>query len=151
MASDRGDKTEQATPKKLEEAWKKGQFARSTEVQNVAVLFGAMLALLFAGPEIWHHLAMAMYGILGHLHDITIKTGQMQNHAITALLLALKCVWPVLAAACVGGLVAMGAQSHFRTAPDALQVNWERLNPMAGFKGIFSIRAAVPAGIGAVK
>src|SRR5262245_55940051 len=123
MSEQRGDKTEQATPKKLEEAWKKGQFARSTEVQTVAVLFGAMPALLFTGREVWHHLAMAMYGILGHIHDIPIKSGQMQNHAIAAALLAAKCVWPILAAACVGALLAIGAQSHFRTAPEALQIN----------------------------
>src|SRR5262245_29841854 len=104
MAEARGEKTEQATPKKLEEAGKRGQFARSTEVQTVAVLFGAMMALLFTGREVWHHLAMAMYGVLGHLHDIAVKPGQMQNHAINALLLGIQCVWPVLAAACVGGL-----------------------------------------------
>lgn len=151
MPGDRGDKTEQATPRRLEDAWKRGQFARSVEVQNVAVLFGAILALLFAGREIWHHLAMAMYGILSHLHDIPVKSGQMQAHAITALLLAARCVWPILAAACVGGLIAMGAQSHFRTAPDALQVNWSRIDPLAGCKRLFSLRAAIPTGIAAIK
>jgi flagellar biosynthetic protein FlhB len=151
MAEGRGEKTEQATPKKLEEAWKKGQFARSTEVQTVAVLFSAMIALLFTGREIWHNLAMAMYGVLGHLHDIAVKTDQMQNHFISALLLGINCIWPILAAACVGGLLATGVQSHFRTAPDALQFNWARLNPLAGFKRIFSIRAAVPAAIATIK
>lgn len=151
MAEDKGNKTEQPTQKKLEEAWKQGQFARSTEVQTVAVLFGAMLALLFTGREIWNNLAMAMYGILGHLHDITITRSQMQGHAITAALMAAQCLWPILAAACVGGLLAMGVQSHFRTAPEALQLKWERLNPVSGFKRIFSFRSAVPTSIAAVK
>jgi flagellar biosynthetic protein FlhB len=151
MADQRGEKTEQATPRKLEEAWKKGQFARSTEVQTVAVLFGAMVALLFTGREIWQHLAVAMSGVLGHLHDIPIKSGQIQNQAIAALVLAAQCIWPILAAACVGGLLATGVQSHFRTAPDALQINWSRLDPLAGFKRIFSFRAAVPTGIAAIK
>src|SRR5678815_2284612 len=86
MAEQRGEKTEQATPRRLEEAWKKGQFARSAEVQTVLVLFAAMMALLFAGREMWHHLAMAMYSVLGHLHDITITTDQMQSHAVSGLL-----------------------------------------------------------------
>ena len=34
MAEQHGDKTEQATPRRLEEAWKKGQFARSSEVMS---------------------------------------------------------------------------------------------------------------------
>lgn len=149
--ADRGEKTEQATPRKLEEAWKKGQFARSSEVQNVAVLFGAMLALLFSGREIWFHLAMAMHGVLGHLHDIKLRDWQLQSHAITLLMVACKCVGPVLAAACVASLVAIGVQSNFRTAPDVLQLNWERLDPMAGFRRLFSARAAIPTGIAAVK
>jgi flagellar biosynthetic protein FlhB len=151
MAEERGEKTEQATPRRLEEAWKKGQFARSAEVQTVLVLFGAMMALLFAGKEIWHHLAMAMYGILGHLHDIPITSNQMQSHAINGLLLAAQCIWPVFAATAVGGLLAMGLQSRFRTAPDVLEMDWNRINPLNGFKRIFSIRSAMPTGVAAVK
>ena len=44
-----GEKTEQPTLRKLEEALKKGQFPRSAEVQTIFVLMGAMLALLFGG------------------------------------------------------------------------------------------------------
>ncbi len=151
MADDRGDKTEQATPKKLEEAWQKGQFARSGEVQNVAVLFGATIALLFTGREIWFHLAMAMHGVLGHLHDIPLRDWQLQSHAITFVLVAGKCAGPVLLASCVASLLAVGAQSNFRTASDVLQLNWERVNPMAGLKRLFSFRSAVPTGIAAIK
>ena len=43
----RAPRAAQATPRRLEEAWKKGQFARSAEVQTVLVLFGGVLALLF--------------------------------------------------------------------------------------------------------
>ena len=40
-----GDKTEAATPKKLEEARRNGQIARSPEIQTVSVLSAALLAL----------------------------------------------------------------------------------------------------------
>jgi flagellar biosynthetic protein FlhB len=45
MSENTGEKTEQPTRKKLEEAHKKGQFARSAEVQTVFVLMGALMAL----------------------------------------------------------------------------------------------------------
>ena len=48
-----GEKTEQPTPRRLEDAIKKGQIARSAEVQTVFVLLGALAALTFAGREIW--------------------------------------------------------------------------------------------------
>lgn len=146
-----GDKTEQATPKRLEEAWKKGQFARSAEVQTVFVLFGGMLALMFTGHEVWRHLGQLMYGTLGHLHDTAVKFDGMQRFTIDTLRVAGSCVWPVLAATAVGGLLASGMQSRFHTAPDALEANWDRVNPLNGFKRLFSIRAAVPTGIAVVK
>src|SRR5262245_5093932 len=129
-----GEKTEQATPRRLEEAWNRGQFARSAEVQTVFVLFGAVLALLFTGKEIWRNLTMLLGASLGHLHDTPLKLDGLQRFAIDTLLVAGGCVWPALAATTVGGLLASAMQSRFRTAPDALEVNWDRVNPMQGFR-----------------
>lgn len=151
MADQQGDKTEKATPKRLEEAWKKGQFARSSEVQTVFVLFGGILALLFTGTETWRQLGLLMYHTFAHLHETAVTFDNMQRFVIDMLSVAGNCVWPVLAATAVGGLLAAGAQSHFRTAPDALELNWERLNPVSGFQRIFSVRAAMPTAISAVK
>lgn len=151
MAEQRGEKTEQATPRRLEEAWKKGQFARSAEVQTVFVLFGGMLAMLFTGHEVWRNLGLAMYGSLGHLHEISLKADNLQRLAIDVFLLGGSCVWPILAATAAAGLLACGMQSRFRTAPDALEAKWERVNPLNGFKRIFSVRAAAPTAISVVK
>jgi len=62
-----------------------------------------------------------------------------------------QCVGPVLAATVVGGLLAGGIQTRFRTSSEVLGVNWERLNPVEGFKRVFSRSAAVSTGIGIVK
>ena len=37
---------------------------------------------------------------------------------------------------------------HFRTTPEALTVNWAKLNPLEGFKRVFSRNAAVGTGLG---
>jgi flagellar biosynthetic protein FlhB len=42
-------------------------------------------------------------------------------------------------------------QSRFRTASEALAIQWERLNPASGFKRIFSMTSSVNAGIGLLK
>src|SRR6185369_7249775 len=133
------------------EAWKKGQFARSAEVQTVFVLFGAMLALLFTGQEVWRNLALLVSSSLGHLHDLPLQLDGLQRYFIDLALVAGGCIWPMLAATVVGGLLACGVQSRFRTAPDALEARWDRLDPLAGFKRIFSVRAAMPMGISMVK
>lgn len=146
-----GEKTEQATPKRLEEAWKKGQFARSPEVQTVFVLMSAMLAFMFYGREIWQLMANSLAAMLGHLHDTPLTLNAMQGYALNAALMLVHCVWPILLATMLGGLLAGGIQARFRTAPEALNINWERLNPTQGLKRIFSMRSTIPTGIGVLK
>src|SRR5581483_10037256 len=151
MSEHAGEKTEQATPKKLEEAHKKGQFARSPEVQTVFVLMGALAALMFSGRETWQLLANSQAAMLAHLHDTPVSLNAMQGYAITAAMVLGHCLWPILAATMLAGLLAGGIQTRFRTAPEALAINWGRLNPAEGLKRVFSMRSAVPTGIGAVK
>ena len=146
-----GEKTEQASPKRLEEAFKKGQFAKSKEVQTVFVLVAAMIALMFSGGEIWQSMANTQAAMLSHLHDTPLTVSAMQGYAVNGVLLFGHCVWPVLAATILASLLAGGMQSRFRTASEALEINWERLDPVAGMKRVFSVKSVVPTLIGVAK
>lgn len=139
-----GEKTEQPTLRRLEEAAKKGQFARSAEVQTLLVLLGGVLGVMFGGAGIWQQLVHAFTGTLGHLHEIPISYDAMQGHTITALLTVGQCVGPIVIAVLLGGLLAGAAQSRFQTASEALAVDWSRVNVAQGFKRVFSMRSGVP-------
>src|SRR5665213_2036746 len=91
-----GEKTEQATPRKLEDAIKKGQIARSAEVQTVFVLMGALAALTFAGREIWAQLVDTTVLTLGHLHDTTRPSNSLQGYGVSRVVIFSKCVGPVV-------------------------------------------------------
>ena len=151
MPEQLGEKTEQPTARRLEEAVKQGQFPRSAEVQTVCVLLATMTALFFTGNELWHSLALSFTGMLGHLHDLSITSASLQRNLITALLYFAQCVWPVVLAAMVGGLLAGGMQSRFQTVEEALRVDWNRVNPAEGFQRVFSFNSAVPTLIAVVK
>jgi flagellar biosynthetic protein FlhB len=151
MSDEGGEKTEKPTGKRLEEAFSKGQVARSQEVQTVFVLGGAMMALAFTGREMWHIMAESLSSTLSHLHDTAVTMGAMQGYAATAALTIGHCVWPVLAATVTGGLLAGGIQTRFRTTSEALGVHWERLNPVQGIQRLFSIRSSVSTGLGIAK
>jgi flagellar biosynthetic protein FlhB len=151
MAEDTGDKTEQATPKKLEQAHNRGQFAKSPEVQTVFVLMAAMMALKLSGAEIWRLMAHTEVSIFSHLHDTPLTLGAMQGYSINAAMVFGQCVWPILTATMLGGLLAGGLQTRFRTSPEALTINWARLNPVEGLQRTFSMRSAVPTGISILK
>ncbi len=151
MSESGSDKTEQATPKRLEEALKRGQFPRSVEVQTVFVLGGGLTALSFTGAEIWGRMVLTMSGVLGHLHQWPVTLDGMQAYFIGGMTTFGQCVWPVAVAGLAGGLLAGGMQSRFRTASEALEGQWERVNPIAGLQRMFSVRSLMPAVVNAIK
>ena len=151
MSEQTGEKTEQPTPRRLEEAIKHGQIPRSAEVQTVFVLMGSLAALTFAGQEIWQRLVGTMVLTLGHLHDTPLSVNSLQGYAVSGTLLLLKCVGPVVVATLLGGLLAGAIQNRFQTASEALTPDWNRVNPVSGFQRVFSGRMLAPTAIAVTK
>jgi flagellar biosynthesis protein FlhB len=151
MSEHAGEKTEQATPRRMEEAIKRGQIARSPEVQTVFVLLAGLIALQFSGAEVWRHFANAQFAIFGQLHEIELTLDGLQHHAIRCVLVLLACIAPIALATCISGLLAGAIQNRFQGTPEALRANWERLNPIAGFGRIFGGKALVPTGVSIAK
>ncbi len=149
--NDTGEKTEQPTPRKLEEALKRGQIARSAEVQTAFVLLGAIAALTFTGPEIWRQFVTTSVMTFSHLHDTTLTISSLQGYAVTGTLVFLKCAAPVVIGTLVAGLLAGTIQNRFNTASEVFTPNWGRVNPVEGFQRVFSMRSAVPTLIAILK
>lgn len=143
--SELAEKTEEATPKKLEEAQRKGQIPKSQEVQTLFVFLTGTVALAFTAKQVWGHLVAAQYGMLGNLHDIALTMDSMPRYTWLGFQELFRIVAPVTFTIMVGGLIAGVVQSRFQTAPEALEPNWERLNPVEGFKRVFSPSSATPA------
>jgi flagellar biosynthesis protein FlhB len=151
MSEQKGDKTEQPTAKKLEEAVKKGQIAHSAEVQTVFVLLAGLTALMFTGQDTWRQFVGATVMTFGHLHDTMITTNALQGYAINGTLVLLRCIGPVVIATSLGGLLAGAIQNRFNTASEALTPDWNRVNPVEGFKRIFSMRSVPTTALSLVK
>lgn len=151
MSEQISEKTEQPTPKRLEEAVKQGQIPRSAEVQTVFVLTAALIAMKFMGMGAWKQLVSAQTAVLGHLHEVPVTAGAMQGYAVQGALALVVCVGPLVIAVVTGGLLAGGIQNRFQTASEALEPKWERLNPAEGFKRLFSGRSLAPTGISLMK
>jgi len=146
-----GEKTEQPSQRKLEDALKQGQIPQSAEVQTVFVLFAALAALSFAGREMWQQFVNTMVLSLSHLHDTDITAGSLQGYSVSGVVVLLKCAGPVVASTMIAGLLAGAIQNRFNTASEALTPNWNRLNPVEGITRLFSARMVVPTGVAGVK
>jgi flagellar biosynthetic protein FlhB len=151
MFDQAGEKTEKASPRKLEEALKRGQIPRSAEVETVFALLAGLMAMTLFGGDMWQMLGVTTGQLLSHLHNVPLSEGMMQGYAITAALLFAKCVGPIVIAIMLGGLLAGGMQSRFNTASEALTPKWERLNPTEGLKRVFSAQSAAPTALAALK
>jgi len=151
MSESTGEKTEQPTARRMEEAIKHGQTPRSAEVQTVFVLMASLAALMFCGRETWRQLAGAMTLSLTHLHDTPLSLNSLQGYAVSGTLLLIKCVGPVVVATLTGGLVAGAVQNRFQTASEAITPDWNRINPVNGLQRVFSNRMLAPTAIAIVK
>src|SRR3954453_2618349 len=58
------DRTEKATPKKRDDARKKGQVAKSADINGAAILLGGLIALSAAGPKAMDQMKLAMVQVL---------------------------------------------------------------------------------------
>src|SRR4051812_18684378 len=106
MAGSSGqDKTEKATPKKKEESRKKGQVAKSADLNGAVVLLAGLLALSAFGPGIYHKLHDSMRETLALIATPEVVDarglGRLAESAGRTIAL---CVAPIAAACAAAGL-----------------------------------------------
>ena len=129
------ERTEQATPRKRQEARKKGQVARSTEINGAAIF----LALVLMLP-----LAMRWGGerfLTAFQHQLQQAGTMRMSDAL--LWSALALLAPLLAAAFLTALVANAMQVGLHFSAQPLQPDLNRINPARGFQRLFSQRSGV--------
>lgn len=137
------ERTEQATPKRLEDARRRGEVARSPDVGAAATLLGTTGALLLAAPLSAAVLLVYSRQVLGHLWQ-----GELDDAAVLALLTdaawtGVRVALPVAAAALLSGVLASVAQVGFLFTLEPLRPRLSRISPLAGLKRICSRRSLV--------
>ncbi|MBE2316912.1 flagellar biosynthesis protein FlhB [Solirubrobacter sp. CPCC 204708] len=133
------DKTEKATPKKKEDARKKGQVARSQDVNGAAILLASILALNAFGPKIMEQCKLAMVQVI----DL-MKTPQVVDQKGIGELFMLVgqhimlAALPVMAICLVAGFLSSAAQVGLKPMPGAMKPEFKKINPVSGFKNLFN-------------
>ncbi len=145
------DKTEQATPRRIEEARKEGNVARSMDVNSVTVLLFGIFAIKIFGENLLLGISEFMRGTYQTLSAtyLTIESipKQTQN-GIGRIILILA---PVLILIMVGGLAANLAQVGIGFSPKALKPKFSKISPAKGIKRIFSAKTLVELAKGIFK
>jgi flagellar biosynthetic protein FlhB len=142
MANSGGDRTEKATPKKRDDARKKGQVAKSMDLNGAVVLLAALLALSAFAPGMYHRMADASRQLLlwTAQPDIVGREGlgKVFSTVGSAWLMSLL---PIAAVCLITGVLVSIAQVGFKPSPGALKPEMKKLNPLSGAKQIFGTHA----------
>jgi flagellar biosynthetic protein FlhB len=142
------DRTEKATPKRRRDARKEGQIARSADLGGSLVLAAGLFALSLLGPHILSTAAQSFREILAaiaHPGQATSAAG-LRELLHNGLATMLTTVGPIAAICMATGLLAGAAQVGFRPAPQALKLDFRRINPLAGMRRLFGPNLIFEAG-----
>ena len=146
------EKSEKPTGKKLSDAFEKGQFARTPEIQTVFVLFAGLVTLSLTSGYILKIFTGAIHQVWGEMGRVTIGLDSVQAYFTTFLKWVSLTSLPVMAAAVVAGILGSGLQSKFRISFKALELNWDRLNPITNAMQQFQpMQSMARVGIGLLK
>ena len=136
---DDSQKTEDPSPKKLEEARKKGQVALSREVNNWAMLFaGTMLIAAFAAPMMRDLTGIMRFYIENAAQIPTGGAGDVVSKGILKIFLLLA--MPMLFL-CFIAFLSPFLQVGPLFAPEIIKMDIGKISPFKGFQRLFSMRS----------
>jgi len=138
-----GEKTEKATPRKRNETRKKGQVSKSADLVTAISLLSMFLLFLFAIPWMGHQLADLMTETYEKGLTQPLTEGGIHQLFTGLVLQAGKIVAPILVLSFVIAIVANVMQVGFVFSSESISLKLNRLDPISGFKRIYSLRAIV--------
>lgn len=145
MSDSELNKSEDASPYKLEQARRKGLVARSPEL---GLVFGVLCCtgyLWSHGGELGERIARIAARSFAEAGSLNAGGGAVLAWSGSLFSAGFSAVLPLVGAIVLGTLVASLAQVGFLFAPSALKADLNRLNPMAGFKRVFSVQVLIEA------
>jgi flagellar biosynthetic protein FlhB len=134
----KSDKTEKATPKRADEARKKGQVARSADLNGSVVLMVGLFAIGASGAAVAQNMAQGIRLAIAQMADPSVvsKAG-IGGLMAGAGRLAVGSVAPIAVACAVAGMFTAFAQVGLHPSLTALKPDFKRINPQSGLKNLF--------------
>jgi flagellar biosynthetic protein FlhB len=135
------EKTEPASPRRLEKAREEGQVARSRELVTFVMLSTGVGGLWTLGEMMGGHFDSALRGGLQFERASAFDPAHMMNQAGSAVLHAMQALMPVLMLMLVAALVAPMLLGGWLLSAQSLAPNFSKLNPIAGIGRMFSVES----------
>jgi flagellar biosynthetic protein FlhB len=133
-----GDKTEKPTPKRRADARKKGQVARSQDMNGAIVLLAALTVLSAMAPKMMDGLKRMMTSTLLEIQTPDVVTKDGLGPIVTENTMVMVRVIAPIALVCMAAGLAMNLlQVRWHPSTQSLKPNFKKINPMQGAKNVF--------------
>jgi flagellar biosynthesis protein FlhB len=150
MTQDSGESRNEApTPKRLREARRRGQVAKSTELSAALSLLCTLLCVIGVAPWAAHRIAGFMLAVHRSFEALTVP--QVQTMVMQAMLLAAQLSLIPLGVAALVYSVSLWLQTGAVFSLEPVIPMLERLDPVAGLRRLFSARSLMQFALMAVK
>lgn len=137
------DKSEPATPRRLEKAREEGQVARSRELNTFSLLGAGVLMLWFMGERLFHGLTVGVHTSMWFEPRLGRDTNIMLAQALQSAWQALYALLPIFAVFVVVAILSSVSLGGLLFSSKALAFKGERLDPIKGVKRMFSMQTMV--------
>ncbi|MBT8370510.1 MAG: flagellar biosynthesis protein FlhB [Desulfobacterales bacterium] len=138
------EKTEPATPKKRQDARKKGQVAQSREISSAMILIVSLGFFYFAGSWMFWNLSEIISGIYQNINSLRFANiGDASAFSLKVSYKLMSVLLPFLVPIVIAGCFANIFQVGFQITPEAMTPKLSKLNPISGMKRLVSLKALV--------
>ena len=142
MAEDTGqERTEQATQRRREETRKRGQVARSTELNSAVILFTSFMVLYVFHGYFLDSFKGLLTGYFTMGSSIELGLAATRNLFYSMMLRYFMIMLPVFVIVAVAGVLINVLQVGFLLTGEPLSPRLDKINPVEGMKRLFSRRA----------
>ena len=135
------ERTEQASPRRKEEARKKGQVAKSQEIASVAVLLGCLTYFYFGAAGLVRQIMEMMRRHLRDAGTTVISNDTVQGFVFGVVYDCFIMVFPLLMTVVAAAIAANVIQVGFMFSTEALTPTFSKIDPIKGFRRLFSLKS----------
>ena len=144
MSEDTGqDKTEDPTGKRLDESRKKGQVARSRELNTFVILMTGASLLTMMGGKMGRELLQIMRGQFRLTREQIFDPASPILHLEKVIINGLMLIAPFLAVMVVVALVAPISMGGWNFSWEAMQPKFEKMDPIKGIPRLFALKGLI--------
>ena len=143
--------TEEPTEKRLEEARRRGQFAKAPELGMAIGLLTAGMILRSQGSKQAMAVAEFSTHLFGHLDPKLVTPENILRWVPVAVVWLSGLCLPVLGGVALAGILSGGAQSKFAISTEVFDDPISKINPLSGAQRIFSVQGLLKAALDGAK